>query len=155
LISSDCQRIDGEDIYAELRRGLEMNGMRRMNIMLIFDTCYVAKFFDDIFKFPNVYSAKPIDSLETYPSGESILYGSQLTFIAATTFDQAAGTFKRKDTGKQNGAVTKVMKEFLEDPEVPKTVEEMIKRLDTACGKFQAPQILALLAKPDLELLLA
>lgn len=154
LISSDYQRIYGEDIYAVLSEGQVRNGGRKMTIMLIFDTCHAADFFEHVLKFMYIYRAKALGSLKKITPCEPRLGPTQLIFVAATQFDQEAGTFLQKNSDKENGAVTKVMREFLEDPEVPKTVEELVERLYYVCRKRQAPQIRALLPKPDLELLL-
>ncbi|KAG9047768.1 hypothetical protein FS837_001559 [Tulasnella sp. UAMH 9824] len=154
LIPSDYQRIYAEDIYAVLSEGQVRNGGRKMTIMLIFDTCHAADFFEHVFKFMYTYRVKAIGPLKKITPCEPSLGLTQLIFVAATQFDQEAGTFFQRNSNKQNGAVTKVMREFLEDPEVPKTVEELVKRLHKVCHERQAPEIRALLHEPNLELLL-
>ncbi|KAG8934460.1 hypothetical protein FRC01_002823 [Tulasnella sp. 417] len=177
LLSSEAERIYGEEIEEVLSKGLEQNGGRKVTIMLVFDTCHVATFFDHVFEFSSIYRAKEIGGLKEKVPGEPRLGENQLIFIAATEFNQEAGTFKKEANSKeQNGAMTKVMAEFLTgngpnlpsivckvnlptwllaDDKVPKTVEGLVERLYRFCKKRQAPQVRSLLPKPDLKLLLA
>ncbi|KAG8934962.1 hypothetical protein FRC01_011767 [Tulasnella sp. 417] len=147
-----CPAREIEEVLSE---GLEQNGGRKVTIMLIFDTCHAATFFDKVFEFSRTYRAKEIGGVEKKVPGEHRLGESQLIFIAATEFNQKACTFKQENSKEENGAMTQVMAEFLADPEVPKTVEELVEQLYRVCHERQAPQVRSLLPEPDLRLLLA
>lgn len=145
LISSDCERISGEEVYAALKKGMGVG--RNMTIILIFDTCYVATFFDKIIPFSCVYQARAIGPSTVRPRKAQ---GSQtqIVFLAATQFHQEAGTFKDAILKQENGAVTKAMTRFynnaIANPEAPRSAEELVEKLYDDCGARQAPQIQAL-----------
>ncbi|KIO32923.1 hypothetical protein M407DRAFT_241194 [Tulasnella calospora MUT 4182] len=135
---------------------LVLNGERKMNIILSFDTCHVATFFDHVFVLPYVYRAKALGGLEIEPHGGAKLGQNQIIFLASTRFDQEARTWV---PGKEYGAVTffTYWQFRVLDLNVPRTAKELVERLYSRCHDGgQDPQIRALrpIDDSDLKLLL-
>ncbi|KAG8972715.1 hypothetical protein FRC05_009636 [Tulasnella sp. 425] len=138
LISSDCHRIYGKDVYDAMKKG--MGAEPNMTITLIFDTCHAATFFDTVITFPCVYRARAIGGSTVRPRKAQ---GSQTQI-----FHQKAGTFTDAILRRENGAVTKVMTQFyneaIADPEAPRSVEALVEKLYDRCRERQTPEIKAL-----------
>lgn len=145
LISGDCHRIYGKDVYDAMKKG--MGAEPNMTITLIFDTCHAATFFDTVITFPCVYRARAIGGSTVRPRKAQ---GSQtqIIFLTATQFHQKAGTFTDAILRRENGAVTKVITQFfneaIADPEAPRSVEALVEKLYDRCRERQTPEIKAL-----------
>ncbi|KAG8938054.1 hypothetical protein FRC00_011523 [Tulasnella sp. 408] len=147
LIVSDAERIYGEEIYAILKE----SRIERI-ITMVFDTCNVGTFFENVIKFLYVYRARDDGGSEAPSQDEARGSRTQIIFVAATRFGENAGTFREKN--KENGAVTVLMDEFFKVRGASRSAQALVEKLYNVCHTRQKPRIYSLFPiDGDFELL--
>ncbi|KIO32918.1 hypothetical protein M407DRAFT_90580 [Tulasnella calospora MUT 4182] len=139
IIASDAQRIYGYELYAIIKQSRV-----ERTITMVFDTCNVGTFFENVIEFRYVYRAIDDGGSETQSRSEGNASRTQIIFVAATQFGEGAGTFLEKDTKKENGAVTLLMDEFFKARGASRSAQALVERLYSVCHTRQKPQIYSL-----------